>query len=150
MEHNPVNPVITELNFHSFTQTLRKTVNEIFHELGRGYPKEIYENALKYELQQQSISFEFHKALPIKYKTQECGCLICDFYLPNENLIVNVHADSKEPNLKNLQQAKHQMSAYLKSEEQESSHQISSIIVNFGSPYINQRAEPDFIILTHV
>lgn len=138
---------VTELNFHSFSQTLRKIVNEIFRLLGRGYDKEIYEHALKYELTQKEIPFDFHKEVPVKYKEHDCGVMIADFYLSGEQTIIHVYADPHEPTLKNLQQAKNQMRAM---NELPGINLQSCVIVNFGSPYVNQRAEPDFIIITHV
>lgn len=72
---------------------------EVMNSLGSGFLEKVYENALKVELQLQSMSVESQKKLDVFYKNHVVGEYFADLFVENEvvvelksvNKVIEIH-----------------------------------------------------------
>lgn len=78
------------------TDASRKVIGaaiEVHRALGPGFPREVYANALKHELDALSVRHESGHAVPVRYKDKEIGAVTADMWVENR-FIVTVSATS--------------------------------------------------------
>jgi len=75
---------------------------EVHGKLGPGFLESVYEEALAYEFQLQSISFERQKEVPVFYKNREVKKFICDF-LVDSRVIIELKAIKQITEIDKLQ-----------------------------------------------
>jgi GxxExxY protein len=67
---------------------IQDMVNEIQNELGYGYSKEIYKNALIIALQDGNLAYEIDKVIPITFRNRFAGTLTSDILVDNRMVIM--------------------------------------------------------------
>ena len=94
MEH------VNEKYLHSeLTSLILQAYYKVYNNLGYGFTKIIYENALMRELKQLKLEYEHKKQITIYYQSQEIGTIECDITLKNSVVVqvqTNDELESKE------------------------------------------------------
>ena len=112
--------------------------NEIYTELGKGYPECVYHKAFEYELKKANIEYESEKIITILYKdTVQVGYCKADIVISKPfPLILEFKSISNNIGMKELEQLGHYMKQ-LKI--------VNGAIINFSQPSINPKNSVDFI-----
>lgn len=74
---------------------IQDMVNEIQNELGYGYSKEVYKNALMIALQDGNLTFEIDKVIPITFRNRFAGTLTSDI-LVHQRLVILMCGERNE------------------------------------------------------
>ncbi len=94
MEH------VKEKYLHSeLTSLILQAYYKVYNNLGYGFTKSIYENALLRELKQLKLEYEHKKQIEIYYQSQEVGTIECDITVKNSVVVqvqTNDELESKE------------------------------------------------------
>ncbi|MFA6045086.1 MAG: GxxExxY protein [Phycisphaerales bacterium] len=72
------------------TEASRKVIGaaiEVHRALGPGYGREVYANALKFELKTLGVTFEEQHAIPVKYKDQTIGHVNADLWVEGRFIV---------------------------------------------------------------
>lgn len=72
------------------TEASRKVIGaaiEVHRALGPGYAREVYANALKFELKALGVSFEEQHAIPVKYKDTVIGQVHADLWVEGRFIV---------------------------------------------------------------
>lgn len=67
---------------------IQDMVNEIQNELGYGYSKEVYKNALMIALQDGNLTCEIDKVIPITFRNRFAGTLTSDILVDYRLVII--------------------------------------------------------------
>lgn len=113
---------------------------EVFEILGRGYTEVVYQEALEIELGLRGISYEKQKIVPIIYKKKQVGTVRVDLIVEDlsNKMVVELKSISSKPGIVEENQLKRYMDL---------TGINTGVIVNFGQPSLNQRANVDSIII---
>lgn len=115
-----------------------KKANEIYTNLGKGYPECVYHRAFEVELRDAGLQYESEKLVPIVYKNVQVGYGRADIVVKGETpMILEFKAIGGSVGIKELEQLGH----YMRHLEVN-----VGIIINFSQPSINPRTSVDFIV----
>lgn len=101
---------------------------EVSNELGAGFFKAVYENALCLEFERQGLSFERQKHLEVRYKGRVVGHYVADFIL-EKRLLLELKALSALTNEHDAQVMNYLRATGLK----------VGLLLNFGTPRLGVR-----------
>ncbi len=112
--------------------------NEIYTELGKGYPECVYHKAFEYELRLAGVHYESEKIVPIMYKETQVGYGRADIVIKTPTpIILEFKAVSGNIGIKELEQLGHYM---------RNLGITVGIIINFSQPSLNPKNSVDFTI----
>jgi GxxExxY protein len=82
----------TDRYFHKeLTDTIIKAFYDVYNELGFGFPENVYQNALYFELKNHQLRVEAQKAIQVYYKNQLVGNYKADLTV-NDTIILELKA----------------------------------------------------------
>ena len=101
---------------------------DVHREIGPGFPEEYYQRALEMEFQNQGLSAEPQKPLPMLYKEAQIGMNYLDFEI-DEKLILEIKSVYQLTNVHMFQVLKYLAVSNLS----------VALLVNFGKEKLEQR-----------
>lgn len=114
------------MNKHQFENLSKRIIGvaiEVHKELGPGFLETIYEEAMKFELNNQSIPFESQKEITVKYRDKNIGSHRLDL-LVEKKIVVELKAVKEFAEIHFAQ-----LKSYLKATGLK-----TGLLFNFGSP----------------
>ncbi len=73
-----------EYKYADLTQSIIGCAMEVHNVLGNGFQEQIYQRALRYEMDQAGITFAEEFSMPIMYKGMQLGTRRVDFLVANK------------------------------------------------------------------
>lgn len=79
---------MTELLYKDLTEKIIRDFFDVYNQLGYGYSKDIYIEALAYEMHKQGLVYEKEEPIDIFYKEIKVGQYIPDFIIEEKVLLL--------------------------------------------------------------
>ena len=79
---------VDDLKHKELTERIIGGFLEVYHQLGNGFPIEVYRNALYEELKSRGVKVEKNASLPVHYRKQHVGDVKADLLAEDRVLII--------------------------------------------------------------
>ena len=119
---------------------IRKSIQEVYETLGKGYPENVYQKAMGVDLQLQNIKYDMEVTMGIPYKGHIVGYVRADTIIRG-NIPVIIETKATAAALKI--EERWQLSRYLKIQEIP-----IGVLVNFPQVANAKEAQVEFLIVT--